>query len=154
MEHNRCFTQEELNKMLVRPVDAAVAAVEAGDVAEAELWIDKMYKAALRSFTLRKNWDRGLTDKIYEKQGVEGIAEVMKNRHFTEAELEKYLVTPEYIQETVAAVRAGDKVTYELEIVEMDDKKHDITCAFTGTRQDGVVCLKLISKARVMDKKK
>ena len=48
MEHNRCFTQEELNKMLVRPVDAAVAAVEAGDVAEAELWIDKMYKAALR----------------------------------------------------------------------------------------------------------
>ena len=107
---DRVFTPAELNKMCIRPMDAAIQAVNEGDREGLLLWVDKMHKAAIRSFNLRRNWDRGLTDKIYEKLGVEGIADVMRNCPFTEAELKELLVTEEYIQEIYDAYDAGENI--------------------------------------------
>ncbi len=106
---NRLFTPEELEKMCTRPVDAAVQAVKDGNREELVLWTDKMLKAAQRSFKLRKNWDRGLTDKIYEKLGVEGIADVMKNCTFTEAQLKLMLVDEAFVESIIEAYDEGEK---------------------------------------------
>lgn len=108
METKRVFTEEELAEIAIRPVDAAVRAVDRRNREELVEWVTKMYNAAVRSYNLRKNWDKGLTDKIYDKLGVEGIYEVMQKREFTEAELEKLLVTQEYVDAIYASYDAGD----------------------------------------------
>ena len=64
MDKNRVFTQEELQEIIIRPVDAAVRAVERRNREELVEWVTKMYNAAVRSFNLRRNWDKGLTDVI------------------------------------------------------------------------------------------
>ena len=127
---NRVFTSEELKQMCVRPVDAAVEAATAGDREKLVEWVDKMYKAAVRSFNLRRNWDRGLTDKIYEKQGVEGIAAVMKNCTFTEAQLQELLVTEDYIEEIYRAFDAGEKE----QVVEKIQTLHKMSREFHDIR--------------------
>lgn len=108
MDKNRVFTQEELQEIIIRPVDAAVRAVERRNREELVEWVTKMYNAAVRSFNLRRNWDKGLTDVIYERLGIEGIYDVMQNRDFTEKELEDLLVTPEYVDEIYSLYDAGE----------------------------------------------
>jgi len=53
-----------------------------------------------------------------------------------------------------APVRFNDTVKFVLEVTELFEEKHNISYTITGTRQDGVVVLKLDGQVKIMDKKK
>ncbi len=108
MEANRFFTDEELQEIVIRPVDAAKRAIERRNRDELVVWVKRLYKTAKGSYQLRVDWDRYLTDAIYENLGVEGIYEVMPYRGFTEAELEALIPGEKEAEEVYALYDNGE----------------------------------------------
>ena len=130
----RIWTDEQLAEMAKRTIDKAFDAVDAGESQKAKELIQKMYDQFTHLHDGYMVWVTGLLTWIYERHGVEGVADAEGEAHAKEAKL---VFLPDkqtdvkHVVEKMSAELQGHVCQYMT--LEEDDEKVTLTVTPCGS---------------------
>lgn len=123
MTKSRVFTEDELKEMATPPVEAALAAVEAGDKEGAKKYIKAMHADAQRILDSYMNWASDLMDYIYVNYGAEVFEQAMRRRfQRTESQRAQRYDKMDFRSRVQAQAAVLRTLLQRLEIEEDDEK--------------------------------
>lgn len=123
MEKNRVFTAEELKEMSVRTVDAAIEALESGNIEKAKKLMKRMHREFQSVHDLYLNWAADLMDYIYVHNGEETLYQA--TRKAIETSIESFIgaYTKADFRRQVEMLAAGLRAHLQKINIEEDDEK-------------------------------
>jgi hypothetical protein len=123
MEKNRVFTKEELEEMSGRTIDAAIAALEAGNIEKAKKLMKRMHREFQSLHDIYVNWAADMMDYIYRRDGEEALYEATRKSTETSIDTVIDLYTKADFRRQVEMLAAGLRAHLQKIHIEEDDEK-------------------------------
>jgi hypothetical protein len=135
MGRNRIFSSSELKKMGTRTVDAAIEALETGNMEKARKLIKRMHREFESLHDLYMNWAADLLDYIYTHDGETALYEASRKAIETYLESLIELYTKKDFRRQVEILAAGLRAHLQHLKIEEDDEKVCIMMQPCGSGQ-------------------
>jgi hypothetical protein len=133
MTNNRLFTDQELKEMGTRTLDAALAAIDAGEKDKAKELVKRMYGEFNHLHDGYMFWVTGLQTYIYEHYGIEAVEAAERFAHAIEAQVVFKPPEKTDVRSRVEHMASGLRGHLQPVVIEEDDEKVSLTMKPCGS---------------------